>query len=48
MEPVCGRPKGMKIDRNGDLLVLDSYKGLYKVNVTTGQKQLLVSSAVGV
>jgi hypothetical protein len=37
----------MKIDSNGDLLVLDSYFGLYRVNVVTGQKKLLVSSAKG-
>ncbi|CAG2201610.1 APMAP [Mytilus edulis] len=48
LEPICGRPKGMKIDKNGDLLVLDSYTGLYKVNVQTGEKELLVSSAKGV
>ncbi|CAC5424627.1 APMAP [Mytilus coruscus] len=47
LEPICGRPKGMKIDNNGDLLVLDSYTGLYKVKVETGEKELLVSSAKG-
>ncbi|XP_063444225.1 adipocyte plasma membrane-associated protein-like [Mytilus trossulus] len=47
LEPICGRPKGMKIDKNGDLLVLDSYTGLYKVNVQTGEKEFLVSSAKG-
>lgn len=37
-EPNCGRPLGMRFDRNGYLIVIDAYQGLYKVNVATGIK----------
>lgn len=48
LEPVCGRPKGLKFNKNGDLLVLDAYFGLLKVNVTTGQMEMLMSSKTGI
>ncbi|KAI5748431.1 hypothetical protein M8J77_025439 [Diaphorina citri] len=42
-EQQCGRPLGMKFDKNGALHVADAYFGLYKVNVTTGQTEQLIS-----
>ncbi|XP_021370256.1 adipocyte plasma membrane-associated protein-like [Mizuhopecten yessoensis] len=48
MEPVCGRPKGLKVNRDGDLLVLDAYFGLLKVNISTGQIETLLSSDIGI
>lgn len=35
-EPTCGRPLGMRLDKEGYLIVLDAYLGLYKINVATG------------
>ncbi|KAK3596051.1 hypothetical protein CHS0354_032579 [Potamilus streckersoni] len=40
-EPTCGRPLGMKLDHEGYLIVVDSYLGLFKVNVATGDVYLL-------
>ncbi|XP_060072783.1 adipocyte plasma membrane-associated protein-like [Ylistrum balloti] len=48
LEPICGRPKGLKMNREGDLLVLDAYFGLLKVNVSTGQMEMLLSSETGI
>ena len=45
-EEHCGRPLGMRFDKDGYLVVLDAYLGLFKVNVATGEKcfyMLLVS-----
>uniref|UniRef100_A0A2C9LM22 Strictosidine synthase conserved region domain-containing protein n=1 Tax=Biomphalaria glabrata TaxID=6526 RepID=A0A2C9LM22_BIOGL len=47
MEPLCGRPKGMKLDSEGYLIVADSYKGILKVNVDTGDKQVLLDKFNG-
>ncbi|XP_062440175.1 adipocyte plasma membrane-associated protein-like isoform X2 [Rhea pennata] len=47
-EPVCGRPHGVRMDQDGNLIVVDSYFGLYKVNPRTGEKTLLLSSEQGV
>ncbi|XP_062569095.1 adipocyte plasma membrane-associated protein-like, partial [Saccostrea cucullata] len=50
-EPICGRPKGMKIntaDPSHPLIVVDSYKGLLQVDTKTGEIQVLVSSTTGV
>ncbi|KAL4226153.1 hypothetical protein ACF0H5_014139 [Mactra antiquata] len=46
-EPQCGRPKGMKIGPDGKLYVVDSYKGLLRVNVSTGDVETLVSNEQG-
>ncbi|KAG9280369.1 adipocyte plasma membrane-associated protein-like [Astyanax mexicanus] len=46
-EPVCGRPHGLRLDRHGQLIVADSYFGLFKVDPWTGQKTLLHSSKEG-
>lgn len=35
-EPTCGRPLGMRMDKDGYLIVADAYLGLFKVNVVTG------------
>lgn len=40
-EPTCGRPLGMRLDKNGYLYVIDTYLGLYQVNVATGDFVLL-------
>lgn len=42
-ENVCGRPLGMKFDRAGALYVADAYLGVFKVNVSTGQSEQLIS-----
>ncbi|XP_013792746.2 adipocyte plasma membrane-associated protein-like, partial [Limulus polyphemus] len=35
-EEICGRPLGMRFDKNRNLYVLDAYYGLMHVNVRTG------------
>ncbi|OWF53760.1 adipocyte plasma membrane-associated protein-like [Mizuhopecten yessoensis] len=35
-EPTCGRPLGMRLDKEGYLIVADAYLGLFRVNVATG------------
>lgn len=47
-EPQCGRPKGMKIGADGNLYVVDSYKGLLKVDTATGNIETLVSNKQGI
>ncbi|XP_013873697.1 adipocyte plasma membrane-associated protein isoform X3 [Austrofundulus limnaeus] len=46
-EPVCGRPHGIRLDHRGQLIVADSYFGLYSVDPQTGEKTLLVGSSEG-
>ncbi|XP_028306428.1 adipocyte plasma membrane-associated protein isoform X2 [Gouania willdenowi] len=46
-EPVCGRPHGVRLDRNGQLIVCDSYLGLYSVDPKTGEKTLLLPNSQG-
>ncbi|XP_017267188.2 adipocyte plasma membrane-associated protein [Kryptolebias marmoratus] len=46
-EPVCGRPHGVRLDRRGQLIVADSYFGLYSVDPQMGEKTLLVASSEG-
>ena len=36
-EPTCGRPLGMRFDKEGKLIVIDTYLGLYKLDVDTGR-----------
>ncbi|XP_061179241.1 adipocyte plasma membrane-associated protein-like [Saccostrea echinata] len=51
LEPICGRPKGMKInmaDPSLPLIVVDSYKGLLQVDTKTGDIQVLIPSTTGV
>ena len=45
-EPNCGRPLGMRVDRDGYLVVVDTYKGLYKVNMATGDKHQLFPASM--
>ncbi|KAJ1163211.1 hypothetical protein NDU88_003674 [Pleurodeles waltl] len=47
-EPLCGRPHGIRMDRDGYLIVADSYFGLYKVHPKTGEKSLILSNQKGV
>ncbi|XP_035282425.1 adipocyte plasma membrane-associated protein [Anguilla anguilla] len=46
-EPVCGRPHGLRLDSEGQLIVADSYLGLFRVNPQSGEKTLLLSSKEG-
>ncbi|XP_046359290.2 adipocyte plasma membrane-associated protein-like isoform X1 [Haliotis rufescens] len=48
LEPDCGRPKGMKVDQDGFLVVADAYKGLLRVNVTTGEIETLMPGHIGI
>ncbi|KAK3103508.1 hypothetical protein FSP39_019724, partial [Pinctada imbricata] len=50
-EPICGRPKGMKmnpLDPNNSLVFIDSYSGLQEVNVHTGEIKTHISKNEGV
>lgn len=42
-EEVCGRPLGMRFDKQGKLYVIDAYYGLYVVDVNTGMTRNLVA-----
>ncbi|KAL8615676.1 hypothetical protein ACOMHN_034826 [Nucella lapillus] len=44
MESVCGRPFGMRLNKEGYLLVADAYLGIFKVNVATGDVHPLLSA----
>jgi len=35
-EAACGRALGMRLDADGYLIVCDTTRGIYKVNVATG------------
>ena len=37
----CSRPLGLDFDSTGSLIVADPFKGLLKINITTGEKELL-------
>ncbi|CAG9813489.1 unnamed protein product, partial [Phaedon cochleariae] len=43
-EESCGRPLGIKFDQNGNLYAADAYYGILKINVKTGEKQVIVDS----
>nr|XP_032521408.1 adipocyte plasma membrane-associated protein-like [Danaus plexippus plexippus] len=48
-EHICGRPLGFVIDENKkNLIVADSYYGIWKVNLESDKKQLLVSPHVAI
>lgn len=47
-EPTCGRPLGMRLDKDGYLIVIDTYLGLYRVNVATGDFVQLIPSSLEV
>ena len=37
-EKTCGRPLGLAFDHSGYLIVADSFYGLYRLDVHTGNK----------
>lgn len=43
-EPTCGRPLGLRFNKDGYLIVADAYLGLYKVDVDSGKFEQLISS----
>ncbi|KAG8439636.1 hypothetical protein GDO86_005713 [Hymenochirus boettgeri] len=47
LEPICGRPHGIRMASDGYLIVADSYFGLYRVNPQTGEKNILISNKEG-
>ncbi|KAK2155271.1 hypothetical protein LSH36_244g02026 [Paralvinella palmiformis] len=42
-EAKCGRPLGLRIDHSGNLLVADSYLGLFRINLTNGTVDHLIT-----
>ncbi|XP_012538546.1 adipocyte plasma membrane-associated protein [Monomorium pharaonis] len=42
-EHKCGRPLGLKFDKKGNLYVVDTYYGIFKVNVETGEYKNIVN-----
>ena len=47
MEAQCGRPKGMKVGPDGKLYVVDSYKGLLRLDTDSGNLETLVPNQQG-
>ncbi|GFR58386.1 adipocyte plasma membrane-associated protein [Elysia marginata] len=47
LERECGRPKGMKVDSHGDLIVVDAYKGVLRVKLDTGRVETLMNNFNG-
>ncbi|XP_063992067.1 adipocyte plasma membrane-associated protein Hemomucin [Diachasmimorpha longicaudata] len=41
-EEKCGRPLGLKFDKKGNLFVVDTYYGIFKVDVKTGNYERIV------
>ena len=41
--PICGRPLALQIDGKENILVLDSYKGLFHINMVTGERNVFLS-----
>lgn len=42
-EKKCGRPLGLRFDKKGNLYVVDTYYGIFKVNVATGEYKNIVN-----
>lgn len=42
-EHKCGRPLGLRFDKKGNLYVVDTYYGIFKVNVATGEYENIVN-----
>lgn len=42
-EHICGRPLGLRFDKKGNLYVVDTYYGIFKVNVATGEYENVVN-----
>jgi len=38
----CGRPLGIRFDKNGDMIASDSYLGIFKINFNSGETTNLV------
>ncbi|GFO21761.1 adipocyte plasma membrane-associated protein [Plakobranchus ocellatus] len=47
LEPQCGRPKGMAVDADGRLLVVDAYKGILGVDLNSGHVEVLLDNFNG-
>ena len=45
-EKFCGRPLGLEFDKNGNLIVCDAYYGLWRINMQTMEKTVLVPSTL--
>ncbi|KAG8036332.1 hypothetical protein G9C98_003655 [Cotesia typhae] len=45
-EDICGRPLGLKFDINGNLYVVDTYYGIFKVNITTKSYEKIVDITI--
>ncbi|XP_076464381.1 adipocyte plasma membrane-associated protein-like [Babylonia areolata] len=43
-EDACGRPLGIRADRQGYLVVADAYNGIFRINPTTGNFRQLVDA----
>lgn len=41
-EEKCGRPLGLKFDKTGNLYVVDTYYGIFKVNINTKKYEKIV------
>lgn len=48
LEPACGRPKGMKVGPDGNLYIVDAYKGLLKMNLKNSTLETLIESEKGI
>ncbi|KAK3752962.1 hypothetical protein RRG08_021206 [Elysia crispata] len=44
----CGRPTGLRMDRQGRLIVADAHRGIFRINVETGDVETLYSSSTPV
>nr|XP_012233601.1 PREDICTED: adipocyte plasma membrane-associated protein-like [Linepithema humile] len=44
-EKKCGRPLGLHFDKKGNLYVVDTYYGIFKVNVATGEYKNIVNTS---
>ncbi|KAK0088374.1 hypothetical protein PV325_012272 [Microctonus aethiopoides] len=45
-EEKCGRPLGLKFDKQGRLYVVDAYYGVFKVDVETGKYEKIIDISV--
>ena len=45
-EQLCGRPLGLEFDKKGHLIVADAYYGLWRINMQTMEKTVLVPSSL--
>ncbi|XP_032664446.1 adipocyte plasma membrane-associated protein-like [Odontomachus brunneus] len=42
-EHICGRPLGFKFDKKGNLYIVDTYYGVYKVNMATKEYKNIIN-----